>query len=332
MSAALLTVPPFSAMLDRVRYPGGKSGAGVYQTIINLMPPHRVYIEPFLGGGAIMRLKRPAAANIGLDLDPAVIAGWRSRTDETDDGSRINLVPSSDLAISAATAGIGDERSRLGVSGDDRVSPVLTVEYSGGGAPAFLADPDDEVPAQWRFQVGDGIGFLRSYRFTGEELVYCDPPYLHSTRSRTDLYRYEMTDRQHRALLRVVKRLPCKVMLSGYWSRLYTDQLQGWNSATFQAMTRAGKPATEHLWFNFPPPVALHDYRFLGADFRERERIKRKKLRWVNRLRSMPMLERQALLAALATTGVSGEVSSCGTGRLGTCGASDSVASYVTEI
>jgi DNA adenine methylase len=32
-------------------YPGGKSGAGVYQTIINLMPPHTVYIEPFLGGG-----------------------------------------------------------------------------------------------------------------------------------------------------------------------------------------------------------------------------------------------------------------------------------------
>ena len=40
-------------------YPGGKAGAGVYQTIINLMPPHDVYIEPFLGGGAVMRLKRP---------------------------------------------------------------------------------------------------------------------------------------------------------------------------------------------------------------------------------------------------------------------------------
>jgi len=47
-------------------YPGGKSGAGVYQTIINRMPPHRVYIEPFLGGAAIMRLdsaSRPATAS-----------------------------------------------------------------------------------------------------------------------------------------------------------------------------------------------------------------------------------------------------------------------------
>jgi hypothetical protein len=32
-------------------YPGGKGGAGVYQMIINQIPPHRVYIEPFLGGG-----------------------------------------------------------------------------------------------------------------------------------------------------------------------------------------------------------------------------------------------------------------------------------------
>lgn len=30
-----------------MRYPGGKGGAGVFQTIINQFPPHRVYIEPF---------------------------------------------------------------------------------------------------------------------------------------------------------------------------------------------------------------------------------------------------------------------------------------------
>ena len=39
---------------DYVTYPGGKSGSGVYQQLINLMPPHKIYIEAFLGGGAIM--------------------------------------------------------------------------------------------------------------------------------------------------------------------------------------------------------------------------------------------------------------------------------------
>src|SRR5919198_4161482 len=59
-------------------YPGGKNAPGVYQTIINLMPPHEVYIEPFLGSGAIMRLKRQARLNIGIDSDPQAIAQWRA--------------------------------------------------------------------------------------------------------------------------------------------------------------------------------------------------------------------------------------------------------------
>jgi DNA adenine methylase len=129
--------------------------------------------------------------------------------------------------------------------------------------------------------------------------VYCDPPYVHSTRTRCDLYRFEMSDSQHVELLDIMSSLPCRVMISGYWTKLYAAKLRRWNSTTFQAVTRSGRVATEWLWFNFPEPVALHDYRYLGENFRERERIKRKKLRWANRLRIMPVLERRALMAAL---------------------------------
>jgi hypothetical protein len=97
------------------------------------------------------------------------------------------------------------------------------------------------------------------------------------------------------------------VVISGYWSSLYATMLEDWNKASFQTMTRGGRPATEWLWFNFPRPVELHDYRFLGQNFRERERIKRKKMRWTNRLRTMPVLERQALLLAIAETARSGD-------------------------
>jgi DNA adenine methylase len=71
--------------------------------------------------------------------------------------------------------------------------------------------------------------------------------------------------------------------------------LEGWNVTTFKVMTRGGI-ATEYVWFNFPETTELHDYRFLGNTFRDRERIKRKQKRWLANLKRMPELERNALL------------------------------------
>jgi hypothetical protein len=61
-------------------------------------------------------------------------------------------------------------------------------------------------------------------------------------------------------LLDILTALPCMVMISGYWSRLYAKRLRDWHSVRFQVMTHGG-PRTEWLWSNFPEPVALHDYR-----------------------------------------------------------------------
>ena len=57
--------------------------------------------------------------------------------------------------------------------------------------------------------------------------------------------------------------------------------------------------ATEWIWMNYPNLAYLHDYRYLGDDFREREKIKLKLKRWAARYKSMPALERQALLSTL---------------------------------
>ena len=128
--------------------------------------------------------------------------------------------------------------------------------------------------------------------------MYCDPPYLLATRSSGKRYKFEMTELEHQRLLRCIRKIKAPVILSGYWSQMYASALKDWNSLAFQAMTR-GRLATEWLWFNFPEPTVLHDYRYLGTNFRERERIKRKKNRWTTRLARMPLLERQALLSAI---------------------------------
>ena len=55
---------------------GSKATSGLCQAIIACQPAHDVYIEPFLGGGAIMRRKLPAMRNIGIDLDRRAIEGF----------------------------------------------------------------------------------------------------------------------------------------------------------------------------------------------------------------------------------------------------------------
>jgi len=220
-------------------YPGGKAQPGIYQRIINQMPPHRVYIEAFLGGGAVMRAKRPAVVNIGIDLDSAAIAGF-----------------------------------------------------------------SDKIPGDRQLIEGDGIGFLESYAWRGDELVYCDPPYLFSTRrEHRPIYRCELEEKDHLRLLAIAKRIAAPVIISGYWSKMYARELTGWRTISFQAVTRGGSLATEWLWMNYAEPAELHDYQYLGESFRERERIKRKINRWVARLEKMPILERRALAAALAKVG-----------------------------
>ena len=58
-------------------YFGSKAAPGLCQAIISLMPPHDVYIEAFLGGGAIMKRKPPAERSIGIDLAAAAVGSFR---------------------------------------------------------------------------------------------------------------------------------------------------------------------------------------------------------------------------------------------------------------
>lgn len=103
---------------------------------------------------------------------------------------------------------------------------------------------------------------------------------------------------QKRPLPEILTTVPAMVAISGYRSPLYDQALKGWRRIDYQAMTRGGlKP--ECLWLNYPAPTTLHDYSFLGKDFHDRCRIKRKLKRWADKLAALPALERAAILEAL---------------------------------
>jgi DNA adenine methylase len=88
-------------------------------------------------------------------------------------------------------------------------------------------------------------------------LFYCDPPYLHRTRTSPAAYgAFEMTEAEHAELLAVLRACKGKVMLSGYPSALYDATLSGWNRHAFDVPNhasgaRAKGRETEVLWCNF---------------------------------------------------------------------------------
>lgn len=146
---------------------------------------------------------------------------------------------------------------------------------------------------------GCAIGFLRTFPFSGDELVYADPPYWPDTRRRPRCYRHDYTAEQHLELLDTMLSLNCRVMISGYPSEVYDDILVGWRRHMIPNQTQAG-PVEEALWTNFEPGHRLHDYSYVGDNFRERERIRRSRRTQVERLRRAPPIERAAMLSDIA--------------------------------
>ena len=58
-------------------YFGSKATTGLCQALLGLQPPHDLYIETHLGGGALMRRKAPAMRSIGIDRDQRALDGFR---------------------------------------------------------------------------------------------------------------------------------------------------------------------------------------------------------------------------------------------------------------
>jgi len=180
---------------------------------------------------------------------------------------------------------------------------------------SIVVDADELICAHWRRIAesddcrsltvihGDAAAFLlgRQWLPTERVLIYADPPFVRSTRkSARPLYRCEYTDEQHHELLTVLLQVPAAVMLSGYRCPMYDAALARWHRIDYPTLTRGGTWAIESCWLNFDPPAReLHDYRYIGADFRERERIKRKRARWRRRFAALPGLEREAMLQVL---------------------------------
>lgn len=100
----------------------------------------------------------------------------------------------------------------------------------------------------------DGIGLIKKYN-QENILIYCDPPYVHSTRTDTR-YSVDMVDDLHKKFLDVVIKSRSKILISGYDCELYNTLIENrFTKHQFEVKTVGGdfknKTKIETIWKNY---------------------------------------------------------------------------------
>jgi DNA adenine methylase len=260
-------------------YYGGKQGLS--RQIVPLMPAHRVYLEPFAGGAAMLFVKPRAERETLNDLDGTIMRFWRALRDRPDE-----------LAAAVASTPYGRDEWRAArdhdAQDDVEAARRLLVEVDQSfsrsrrsWSPPCLGDgrgrwqpgswgnlPPKLLAAASRLQAvalesGDAVDLIPRWDLP-ESLIYCDPPYTGTHRlcgkgsAKGDSHGYRLDDdgnlwaRLVDALLEVEH---AAVILSGYPCE-EADRL-GWRSVDLQmkrtAQSRDGgtlPDAPETLWLS----------------------------------------------------------------------------------
>lgn len=129
-----------------------------------------------------------------------------------------------------------------------------------------------------------------------DTFIFLDPPYSHDTRpNNTSLYNFEMSTADHEQLLMSLLKLKCNWMIIHPQNELYDITLK--SCRILQIKIRYNnKTSIENLYMNYPEVNTLMDYKYLGADCWDRQRIKRKGDRLINKIFSLPVLEQNYLI------------------------------------
>jgi DNA adenine methylase len=190
-----------STMRHPVKWPGGKHYLA--KRIISHFPAHRIYLEPFAGGASVLLNKPPVEVEVYNDLDHRISRLFRVLRDHGDAfRAKVGLTLYSQVEFEAAATyppGADDVekavcdfvRVRQSFGGTGGSWSCTTSRARGGMA--------GDVNAWWTAidKLPETIARIRRVeilcrpaleaipKFDHKDcLIYCDPPYVHSTREK----------------------------------------------------------------------------------------------------------------------------------------------------
>lgn len=256
------------------RYPGSKWS--IAEWIIAHFPEgyeKMVYLEPFLGSGAVFFNKHPGAVETINDLDSDVVNLFQILRERPDDLKRVlELTPYSREEYDQSFEPCEDpleKARRFMVKTTQAIGAKLGHGKCGwrnhkqmkiGGTACKWGGITETIDAAAyrlrgsttnlvQIEKMDALLLIKRYN-TPDALIYIDPPYVRSSRKSGALYSHEMTDEDQKSLLEIIVSSKAKIIISGYDNAMYNEILKGWKTDTTMSQTTSAEMACEKIWMN----------------------------------------------------------------------------------
>ena len=261
-----------------VRYHGGKWKLAEW--IVSYFPDHRIYVEPFGGGGSVLMRKTPSYAEVYNDIWDEIVHVFAclrnpqlskllqesirltpfSRTEFENAGYSTDPIEKAREIIYRSFSGFGscavDTKKPTGFRANSNRS---------GTTPAHdwknYAKHITEFSERLRGVVIENRDALEvmSQHDSKDALHYVDPPYIKESRSagmRSKEYAHEVSDsgvcdkEWHKHLKEFLDGLSGMVVLSGYRSNYYDSLFADWTRHDREALADGAKKRVESIWLN----------------------------------------------------------------------------------
>lgn len=250
-----------------IKYPGSKWGTAEW--IVSHFPEHHSYLEPFFGSGGVFFNKPRSDIETINDIDGDVVNLFRWIKDDPERlAKEIYFTPYSREVYEEAYRKEPEssiEKAvlfyiRLNMGHGFRTTGEKVgwkVDIQGREKAYAAADwcriPEKIMEAAERLrgvQIENrpAVEVIRRYNFENV-LIYCDPPYVLSTRCRKQ-YKHEMSDEDHEELLEALLQHKGPVVISGYSCPLYEEKLGEWFREERMNYAQNAKRRREIIWYN----------------------------------------------------------------------------------
>lgn len=257
-----------------LKYPGSKWN--IARQLVELIPPHRSYVEAFFGSGAMLFSKSPSDIETINDLDSDVTNLFRCIQKDSERLARLVMttpfsreeydkqfdIPDGAVCIDAFERAVGflikcwqghgfrTNGYKVGWKNDVQGRESMYALWNWYRLPEWIIEIAERLR---KVQIENRPALEVIERFNYDNVfMYLDPPYLLGTRSAKQ-YKHEMSDADHEELLKLVLQSKANIMISGYESDMYNDYLHDWSKAAFQSCAEHHGTRQEVVWMNFEP-------------------------------------------------------------------------------